>query len=583
MTLHIHEAMGDGDEITINDITYVDARRRVKRVLQSAPGTQTTGLVDLPVLGEGKGDVPSRFKDAEQTIAAAIVHDMRYRAIVTGIHFNSLLDTCDSCASALSILQTLTGHAVDFVYHRDYGASAESSTDGTIRTLQTLLATASALRAQGMVNDAAAKCMTARRLLTPEVLQALAIGLRYAHGDNADQLAFRVNVDYLRLLAGLVSEKTLPARAVLNALSSEAGLNYASLLGHRAPALETLAHAWADLMHEIADKRVSREPVLRVLLGRSGPYQASFLVELLNAPREPSDCRRALLNRLHAERLMPSFDDLRAIEGPLGAAILVFRLRLHQKPAPEMALGQHSVPAVIDDIRRVISEKVLLRLEADRLRTRLHELMPTVTISEQQAMREMVGNVVQNAWQKVLPGEHPPSEIARQVLDDIGPGYGRDLARSRKAARDTIIRVEVSAYIEFLRANPDADVDAVKTAFQAHVASAKAAHRQLISDGTSVPTSMPSVDTQAEALVAQGAAATTSARAAAQVAIVAQAAGGAQKAADASDAVAATVVRRNAEAVRQKVKQRALDSVQVKGLAAYVKVQAESKTHRRET
>ncbi|WP_140413463.1 hypothetical protein [Pandoraea sp. PE-S2T-3] len=502
LKLHIHESMGDADEVTIDDVTYVDARRRMTRALQGVSGTHTVGLVDLPVLGDDRESGPSRLKDSEQTIAAAIVHDMRSRPIVTSIHVNSLLDTCDSCASALSMLQTLTGHSVDFVYHRDYGAPTENSTHRTVRTLQTLLATASALRAHGMVNDTTAKCLTARRLLTPELLQELAIGLRFANGDRADQLAFRVNVDYLRLLAGLVNDDTLPARAVLNALSSEVGLVYASLLGHRAPTLESLAHAWADLLHEMVDKSIKRDDVLRLLLGRGAPCQTCFLVELLNAPRESGDCRRALLNRLRAESLMPSFRDLLASQGRLGAAIIVFRLRPRWRQVPEMALEHHDVPTVIDGIRRVITEKILLRLEADRLQTRLHEIMPTITIREQQAMREMVGNAVQNAWQKALPGEHPPSEVARQVLDDIGPAYGRDLARSRKKARDAIIREEVSAYVEFLRANPEADADVVKMVFQNHVAKAKATHGQMISpdEGQMLPTA--DVAEQAEQRVA---------------------------------------------------------------------------------
>ncbi|VVE11025.1 hypothetical protein PIN31115_02619 [Pandoraea iniqua] len=576
LTLHIHKAMGDADEITIGDTTYVDARRRVMRTLQSESGTPPVGLVDLPVLGDDRESGPSRLKDSEQTIAAAIVHDMRSRAIVTSIHVNSLLDTCDSCASALSMLQTLTGHSVDFVYHRDYGASAENSAHKSVRTLQTLLATASALRADSMVNDTTAKCMTARRLLTPELLQELAIGLRFANGDKADQLAFRVNVDYLRLLAGLVADDTLPARAVLKALSSEAGLVYVSLLGHRAPSLETLAHAWADLLHEIVDKRVTREDVLRLLLGRSDPCQTCFLIELLNAPREPGDCRRALLTRLRAEHLIPTFRDLLASQGRLGAAIIVFRLRPRWRQVPEMALEHHDVPTVIDGIRRVISEKVLLRLEADRLKTRLREIMPTITIREQQAMREMVDGAVQRAWQKALPGEHPPSEIARQVLDDIGPAYGRDLALSRKKARDAVIREEVSAYVAFLRSNPDAEAEAVKAAFQTHVANAKAAHGQMISPAADHPLPTADAADQAGLRVAPEVLSVTTTREASEKREAA--ASEAVQVATTSKAVAASVTHRTTQKIKETAKKKTFLSRQTGGYAAFVAANEASKT-----
>ncbi|ALS61351.1 hypothetical protein AT302_17790 [Pandoraea norimbergensis] len=236
------------------------------------------------------------------------------------------------------------------------------------------------------------------------------MGLHFVKGSGADELAFQVNVDYVQLVAGLLNDNIVSSRAILNALSSVEGRRYISLSGHRASELQPLAEAWASLLHELLAAGVPRAQVLSLLI-RMPAGGTSFFVELLNAPRVPNDCRRALFNRLSADNLMPTYREIRQVEGRLGAMILTFRLRPRRQTIPPISTTLHAVEQVIDHIREAISEHVVLKLEADHLSTRLREIMPYVTINEQRALREMVIEAVQTAWSQVLPGETPPRKL----------------------------------------------------------------------------------------------------------------------------------------------------------------------------
>lgn len=125
--LHIHTAMGEADEVTLGGITFVDANRRIGHRRRNADVQTDDVRINLPALGVRTQSSINRLRDCEQTITNVVVHDTRDSPIFTSIHMNSLFDTCDSCASVLSILQERTGQSIDFVFHRDYGVTVANS------------------------------------------------------------------------------------------------------------------------------------------------------------------------------------------------------------------------------------------------------------------------------------------------------------------------------------------------------------------------------------------------------------------------------------------------------------------------
>lgn len=501
LRLYIHEAIGDDrDAVTIGDITFIDAKRRLARIatIANAPGP-SRARVNLPALTPPGARQPERFRDAEQIIAAVIEHDMREDSIITTIHFNSLLDTCDSCSVALPLLGRITGQDISFVYHRDYGVMSPNSEDRRIRMLKMLATSANRLR-DALINDDHATLREASKaLLAPEMLGVIATTLRISATSPAQpQIYPFANALYLHLLASLIREEDAFGNDTVAMLRTAEGKIYVALVGYRIRNDSYLARAWCTLMRELTLSGVPAETLQAILLARANQHLRSFWLELLSAR---STTRENHLDQVYhllkQDDLNPSLTNVRRVGGLLDAVrIRLLRYLNVSRRAPakvDQSFGARKpIPEVIEAIRRVISERSVIELERERLRRELHEAMPTMTLVEQRKLRDMVTTIVNETWRKELPGESPPSDITQSVLASVGPSLGRPLAELRGPAIREIIEETIKHYGEHLYRCPDATEEQIAVAYREHLKSANTRYAALIADDATADTSSPS-------------------------------------------------------------------------------------------
>lgn len=484
LQLRIHDAMGENDEVRIGRVRFVDARRRRAR-LRADPGARVGEdiQVNLPSLDPTCKTFIDRVNDAEQIIASVLLHDTRDDPVTHRIHVNSLLDTCDACASTLSMLQTATGQSVNLIYHHDYGVKTANSADRKIRAMQRLAATANAIREHLMTGDFPALAAVSRRLPTPDMVEALSHWLIVDRTEFSDaaRLAHRSNAQYLRMLASLTRNAALAPHDVTAMLLSPQGRAYVALLGRRVAMHPELASAWASLLGELREAGSPRATLLRVLLSKPEGLHRCFYVELLRAPHVAGDARNALVAWLKSANLIPTPAELPAYVSLRRAVTLSIRLALRTRSA-EAPLTFHYVPLkdALDTVRTLLSERIIVESEGERLATKLREVMPTVTIAEQYEFREMIHDAVSQAWKQTLPGTAPPSDIARRIMSDTSPDYRRALGSARRSLVDAVIVDEVQAYAAFQRDHPTASPAALQDEFDARFRSGRAAYRDAV-------------------------------------------------------------------------------------------------------
>ncbi|UVA81582.1 cell envelope integrity protein TolA [Pandoraea commovens] len=498
LRLHIHEAIGDEDAVTIGDITYIDAKRRLERItkISNAPGP-SRARINLPTLTTPSARQPERFRDAEQIIAAVIEHDMRDDPIITSIHFNSLLDTCDSCAVALRLIGKFAGQDISFVYHRDYGVMSRNSEDRRIRMLKQLATSANRMRDALINDDYATLHEVSRTLLAPEMLGVIASTLRISSMSPARPNIYPVaNALYLHLLASLIREEATFAHDTVAMLRSDEGKIYVALVGYRIRNDQYLARAWCTLMRELTLSGISAEALQSILLARANQHLRSFWQELLSAR---STTRGNHLDQVYyllkQDDLNPSLTNARRVSGLLKAVHLrvlrYFKVSRHAPAKMDRSYrARKPIPEVLEAIRRVISEESVIELERERLRSALSEAMPTMTVGEQRKLRDMVTTTVNEAWRKELPGESPPSEITQSVLASVGPRLGRHLTELRGPAIREIIDETIRRYGEHLYRHPNATEEQMAATYREHLTSASTRYAALLADD--VPRGTPS-------------------------------------------------------------------------------------------
>lgn len=496
LRLHIHEAMGDADAVDIGDTTFIDAKRRLARIatLSNAPGP-SRARVNLPTLAPPGARQPERCRDAEQILAAAIEHDMREDPIITGIHVNSLLDTCDSCAVALPILGQITGQDITFVYHRDYGVTSAISEDRRIRMLKMLATTGNQLRGALVNGDHPTLRRVSNALLVPEMLGVIASTLHISSRSEAHPKIYPIaNALYLHLLASLIREDAIFGNDTVAMLRSNEGKTYVALIGYRIRNDPYLACAWCTLMRELTLAGVPAEALRAILLARANQHLRSFWLELLSAR---STTRENHLDQVYhllkQDDLNPSLANSRRECGLLDALrIRALRYLKISRRAPvkeDRSQGVGSpIPEVLEAIRTVISERSVIELEQERLQNELREAMPTMTLGEQRELRNMITSLVNEAWRAELPGESPPSDIVQSVLASVGPGLGRHLSAYRGPAIREIIDATIERYGKHLYRYADATEEEMAAAYREHVKSASTQYEALLADKVSSDT-----------------------------------------------------------------------------------------------
>lgn len=512
LRLHIHEFMGDADAIDRDDTTFIDANRRLARMratfdVQTAPQVR----VNLPTLTPPDARQILRDRDAEQILAAVIEHDMRDDPIITDIHVNSLHDSCDSCTVALPMLGRITGHDISFVYHRDYGVTSTVSADRQIRMLKILAATANRLRGALLNGDRTALCDASKALLAPEMLAVITGTLRISSpSDIQPGIYSAANAMYLHLLASLTHERIVLSDDILAMLRSDEGKTYVSLIGYRIRNHMFLARAWCTLMRELTLVGVSAETLRPILFAKANRYLGSFWQELLGASSSvPEDHLDRVYQLLKQDDLNPSLANARSERGLLHA----LRLRAlrylnvsHRAPdtSDQPAPSGRLLPEIVEMIGTVISESVVIELEEERLRRELREALPSMTLSEQRKLRNMITAIVNETWQAELPGQSPPSDLVQSVLGSVGPALGRQLSAHRGPVIREIIDTTVDRYGKHLYRYVDATDVQMTEAYQDHLKMAHSQYTTLISDeavsGKPAPReAQPNIQAQVEA------------------------------------------------------------------------------------
>ncbi|WP_157127403.1 hypothetical protein [Pandoraea sputorum] len=485
LKLAIHDSMGEADEIRIGHLTFIDARRRLAKYTRSEPGTSSGSGVqtNLPVLDTECNTNINRRYDAGQILAAIIAHEAREHPLTGSIHVNTLLDTRDSCAGTLGMLQTQTKQSVRVVYHSDYGVTAVNSRNPVVRVMQEFGASINELHGHLITGNYAQMYKTGLRLPTPEMLAALTDSLLGESGSymNATQLGIFGNGHYLRVLGVLTRTEVVRPDNVTDALLSPEGRAYVSMLGRRVAANPMLAQAWASLLHELKEAGVPRGTLLEVMLSKPTGSARCFYVELLRAPHAPRDGRDPLVAWLKEAHLVPGIKELSHYVSLRRALTLATRLRIQIQPTKCLEFNHVPLKKVLVEARDALSMSALNAADNQRLANRLREVMPTITVGEQREFREMIHDTLNEAWQKVLPNTQPASHIAQSLIEDLGPSYGSALIGSRKAAVDAIIAQRTAAYADFQQRNPTATQKALRDVFEAQVQAAREAYRAVLS------------------------------------------------------------------------------------------------------
>ncbi|QDH59571.1 hypothetical protein [Pandoraea pnomenusa] len=487
MKLAIHDLMGDDDEITLGNVRFVCAKRRLER-LGVTRDRLTAGAthVDLPELASSPLHRHVRTTDAEQLVAAVVEHDMRRVPMVTDIHVNSLLDTCDSCASSLSILQTLTGCPITFVYHQPYGVHRANATEGIVRAMQTLAVTARQLQWHWALGEIPAMTPLARKLIEPALVQMLTHMLFASHTDSEAREALKIqcNAHYLQVLSALLTTGALRAQSVVEMLASPTGLRYLSQLGRRVGQGFALGRRWAGLTQALLDAGQPRDALIRLLLTKPDGLCRNFYVELLDTVHlRGIDCRNALLARLSAQGLRPAYAQIVEMMGHVRGVGLRLRLGMAaSRASAALALDKRLPAQAFRQAVELLRDTALNRLQAERLAAGLREIMPVVTVDEQRRFRASLADEVKRAWRDILPGEDPPSTLLRELLDDAAPAFRSALVDHRGAVIRTLIDDTTQAYVRFLDENPDAAPEAVQREFDRQYDLAKARYREIVED-----------------------------------------------------------------------------------------------------
>ncbi|VVE70738.1 hypothetical protein PAN31117_03797 [Pandoraea anapnoica] len=578
LKLAIHDSMGNDDEISVDHLTFIDAKRRLAKYTREAPNaSRRSGVqMNLPVLDpECNTNIDRRF-DAEQILAAVIAYEAREHPVTGSIHVNTMLDTCDSCAGALGRLQTQTKQPVSVVYHRDYGVTTANSRNPAVRALQEFSASVNELHGHLITGNFAQMYKIGRRLPTPEMLGALTDCLLEANGSytNTAQLGIFGNGYYLRLLGVLTRTEVVRSDNVTDALLSPEGRAYVSMLGRRVATHPMLARAWASLLHELKEAGVSRDTLLEVMLSKPSGSARCFYVELLRAPHAPRDGRDSLVAWLKDEALVPGIRELPHYVSLRRTLTLAARLFIQIQPAECLEFNHVTLKEVLVQAREVLSLSALDAADNQRLANRLREAMPTITIAEQREFREMIHDTLNEEWHKVMPDTAPPSHIATTLIEDLGPSYGRAIIGSRKAAVDEIIARRTAAYAEFQQRNPSATQKALQDVFDAQVREARKEYRTVLSGASA--TASENLTTSASQAVQSVKTSLAKQQVRQQV----------EDAAQAARSEAATAAKSQAEqasssaakyAAQREAKQMALDAVRAASLQAYTEASKAAK------
>ncbi|VVE45221.1 hypothetical protein PAQ31011_04387 [Pandoraea aquatica] len=575
-------ALGDIDEIKIGRFMFIDAKRRLAKYVQEAPDSpgKTATQISLPVLGHDPAPVIDRTQDAEQILATLIAREARDHPITGGVHFNTLLDTCDSCASALALLQIQTGQPVSVIYLRDYGATTANSRDPVIRAMQEFAASTNELYAHLLTGDYREMAKVARRLPVPRMLESLTHVLMNVTGDftDADHLGVICNGYYLRVLAALVRTEVVSSPAVVEALLSPEGRDYVSLLGRRVAMHPMLARGWASLMHELRDADVERPTLLKILLSKPEGAARCFYVELLRAPHSPRDARNPLVAWMDSAGLVPKMNELPQYVSLRRSITLAVRLQVQVDRAPNLAYEPVPLKEVLRHAREDLSLSSLNSADNERLASKMRDAMPMITIGEQWEYRAMIEDIVTGEWKKVAPDTTAPGYIAAGIIENRGAEYGRSLIETRRPLIDDIVERHTADYAEFQQRNPGASQSAIQEQFEACLRAARTEYRAMIS-GDSDPAQEHLASTATEA-------ATNTKDAAAKQKVKKEAEKEAEKAAKSAQLSAQTAIESEtqrsarlaiAEATRREARQQALQAGRTASLQAYTRASQSAK------
>ncbi|VVE56762.1 hypothetical protein [Pandoraea anhela] len=454
--LHIDRRVGSGDTVRLGELTIVNARRRYSRLYPEAAGR--SAFARAP---ETAHTLAPATKSAEEVIAAAIRRDIENSKICTRLHVNRLVDVENSSANFLLPLRAITDRAIDFVFLRDSGVRVANSPLSPIRGLQALAVVTNELRDKLMLGQSASLKLISRKLLEPEIVTTLAKGIQFLNSDTKTTAALfrKTTTNYLRLLAVLMSDGVVEQLAVWNMLKSREGQHLTSMLGREAGYDLPLGRAMMGLLDEFSDQHALLSSIRSTLITSKTSRRDGFLRELNRHLKRGAPYAAILKIELESKQYACPTASLNASANYFESIHnhdFQLRDKLTRKDRMRHAVQHEALGSILDTLRMDLSTEAFIAMATNNLGAELLRDMPTIPLSEQRSYRGLVFSAVENAWQKVLPSDSPPSRVMQSVLSKVGPQIGREIAAARKPRRDHIVENARDNFAKFLRDHPDA-------------------------------------------------------------------------------------------------------------------------------
>jgi two-component system OmpR family sensor kinase len=274
-------------------------------------------------------------------------------------------------------------------------------------------------------------------------------------GDNVVQVSQPTSVRE-RLAASLALRTMLPLLILLPVLIAVIWIT----VGRGLRPLNEVAYAVgkrsADALEPLPDGRLPKEvkPLVAALndllarLGRSLSLQRSFIADAAHELRTPLTAVRLQLQL--AERASTNAERATAfaeLKGGIGRAThLIEQLLTLARNEPDAVERTFAMVNLADIARQVVAERASIA-EAKRLDLGLSGDAPILTMGDAEALRAMLGNLVDNAIHYTPPGGIVDVEVAARdghaclTVTDTGPGIP---AADRERVFDRFYRLETA-------------------------------------------------------------------------------------------------------------------------------------------
>ncbi|MCI3204351.1 hypothetical protein DBA20_05195 [Pandoraea capi] len=506
LPIHYQGAFGDADTVVEGRLTIVDARRVVHNAPSSFYRVNDTENTARPV-----------HPSAEKVIVEAMRINKSVEQIESRLYVGRMIDTEVACDNLFSSLRALVNRSIEYVYLRDAGARYVNSDVPTIARLQALAVAVNTLRDWRIVGNTTTMKQAALALLQETHVTTLSKGLAHINGDSrtAAELSQRITLAYIELLSALVNAQVLCPTDIWNMLATHAGYQFSSMVGRQARIVRTFGDTYVAMLDTLHRHGIETFSIMSIVVATQASKVEGFARELCassyrnDAGNLPKEFKRMLLQKgyINLTALSTSASRRNTI------AVRPLKFCPHTRKSAEMqdTGSGTSLDRALDQFRAILCKDVLDKISLINLEKVLRPRMPRVTSADEAQVSHWVESASRKVWQEKFPSEPPPPAMINMIVNDILPGFRRDMTDLRTTAVDQIIQRAIQQFGEFLARHPDATTEALSTAKEDIIDSALQRYRRMVAgEDTSLDTSSAGEEDHGEkASEALSAAATT--------------------------------------------------------------------------